>query len=157
MFSNQTQNYGLPQWQDNDTPTWRGDMNSAFLNIDTNLKRIEDKAESGGVPQSIIDRIVALETSVTNIINKIGTDVIDTIGTSITNAIVNLKSAIDSATTSISNIATQITQITTKIGTDTIDAIGTSITNAIVNLSNNCAKKVEVYTQNEMDTTVKRF
>ena len=128
MFSNQTPNYGLPQWQNDDKPTWLGDMNEAFANIDENLKRVEDKAEHGGVPQEIIDRIVALETSVTNIVAKIGNDVIDTIGTSITNAIVNLKSAIDTATTNI-------TSIINEIGDTNISDVGNSITQAIRNLA----------------------
>ena len=128
MFSKSTKYYHLPQWQDNDKPTWLTDVNTAFENIDLNLKRVEEMAEHGGVPQEIIDRIVALETSVTNIVAKIGTDVIDTIGTSITNAIVNLKSAIDTATTNISNIATQI-------GITDISDVGNTITQAIRNLA----------------------
>ena len=117
MFSNQTPNYGLPQWENDDKPTWLADMNGAFANIDENLKRVEEMAEEGGVPQEIIDRIVALETSVTNIVAKIGTDVIDTIGTSITNALVNLN--------------TSITNITTQIGNTNISDIGDTITEAI--------------------------
>jgi len=122
MFSNQTPNYGLPQWENDDKPTWLADMNGAFANIDENLKRVEEMAEEGGVPQEIIDRIVALETSVTNILTQIGNDVITGIGTSITNALVNLKNRIDN--------------IMTLIGNSDISSIGTSITNAIVNLKN---------------------
>ena len=165
MFSKSTKYYHLPQWQDNDKPTWLTDVNTAFENIDLNLKRIEEMAEEGKVPQSIINRIVALETSVTNILTKIGTDVIDTIGTSITNAIVNLNTAITNITTQIGNITiswadsitdainklglktdelsdrispleTSLTNILAQIGNDSISLIGTSITNAIVNLNN---------------------
>lgn len=134
MYSQTTQNYNLPQWQNNDKPTWLGDMNDAFDKIDRQMKQNHDDAIAGGVPQEVLDRITALETGETSINEKIGTDVISSIGSSITNAIVNIKSNIDTLTQNLANATTNIATITTQIGTDVITGIGTSITNAIVNL-----------------------
>ena len=36
--TNKTANYDLPQWIGTDKPTWLGDMNDAFLKIDTGMK-----------------------------------------------------------------------------------------------------------------------
>lgn len=33
-FTNHTTNKQLPQWVDDDKPSWLGDMNSAFLKVD---------------------------------------------------------------------------------------------------------------------------
>ena len=134
MYSKTTDNYNLPQWQNNDKPTWLGDMNEAFDKIDKQMKQNHDDAIAGGVPQEVLDRISTLETTTGEINTKIGTDIISAIGTSITNAIVNLKSNIDTLTQNLATATTNIATITTQIGTDVITGIGTSITNAIVNL-----------------------
>lgn len=44
--SNTTPNYGLPQYIPTDKPTYLGDFNKAMLDIDTNMKSIENKATS---------------------------------------------------------------------------------------------------------------
>lgn len=43
-FTNQTPNYGLPQWIGTDKPTYLSDQNGAYLTIDTQLKSIEIEA-----------------------------------------------------------------------------------------------------------------
>ena len=45
-YSNQTANYGLPQYEADDKPTYLGDFNKAMLDIDTNMKSIDNKAIS---------------------------------------------------------------------------------------------------------------
>lgn len=45
-YTNQTSNYGLPQYEANDKPTYLGDFNKAMLDIDTNMKTIDSKAIS---------------------------------------------------------------------------------------------------------------
>lgn len=43
--TNSTPNYGLPQYIPTDKPTYLGDFNKAMLDIDTNMKSIDNKAE----------------------------------------------------------------------------------------------------------------
>lgn len=43
--TNSTPNYGLPQYVADDKPTYLGDFNKAMLDIDTNMKSIDNKAE----------------------------------------------------------------------------------------------------------------
>ena len=43
--TNSTPNYGLPQYLPTDKPTYLGDFNKAMLDIDTNMKSIDNKAE----------------------------------------------------------------------------------------------------------------
>lgn len=43
--TNSTPNYGLPQYVAEDKPTYLGDFNKAMLDIDTNMKSIDNKAE----------------------------------------------------------------------------------------------------------------
>ena len=45
-YTNQTSNYGLPQYEADDKPTYLGDFNKAMLDIDTNMKTIDSKAIS---------------------------------------------------------------------------------------------------------------
>ena len=45
-YTNQTPNYGLPQYVADDKPTYLGDFNKAMLDIDTNMKSIDTKATS---------------------------------------------------------------------------------------------------------------
>ena len=44
--TNTTPNFGLPQYIPTDKPTYLGDFNKAMLDIDTNMKSIENKATS---------------------------------------------------------------------------------------------------------------
>ena len=44
--TNTTPNFGLPQYIPTDKPTYLGDFNKAMLDIDTNIKSIENKATS---------------------------------------------------------------------------------------------------------------
>lgn len=44
--TNSTPNYGLPQYVADDKPTYLGDFNKAMLDIDTNMKKIDNKATS---------------------------------------------------------------------------------------------------------------
>ena len=42
--TNSTPNYDLPQYVATDKPTYLGDFNKAMLDIDTNMKTIDNKA-----------------------------------------------------------------------------------------------------------------
>lgn len=46
MFTNQTQNLGLPQWEDNDTPSWGVDVNNAFEKIDESYGALKTADET---------------------------------------------------------------------------------------------------------------
>ena len=46
--SNTTPNYNLPQWTGSDHPTWQGDLNNAFLAIDTQMKTNAEAIEAAG-------------------------------------------------------------------------------------------------------------
>ena len=58
--SSETANYGLPQFADNDKPTWRGDVNETNLKVDAALKALSDSIESGSNGPPIADTISAL-------------------------------------------------------------------------------------------------
>lgn len=45
-FSNGTTNFGLPQWEPNDKPTFLVDMNSAYRTIDTQMQANKNDADS---------------------------------------------------------------------------------------------------------------
>ena len=44
--TNKTPNFELPQFVANDVPSWLTDINGAFLDIDTDMKNIQDTAQS---------------------------------------------------------------------------------------------------------------
>ena len=131
MYSLGTENYDLPQWQPNDKPTFLGDFNEAFRKIDSQMKINYELARRGGgsVPQDLIDQVNQNSVDIGTLAGQIGTDNIASIGSSITNAIVNTKGALDT-------MATNVSGMSNKIGTDDISSIGTSITNAIIVLKN---------------------
>lgn len=45
-YTNQTANYGLPQYTADDKPTYLGDFNKAMLDIDTAIKNADNKADA---------------------------------------------------------------------------------------------------------------
>lgn len=44
--TNKTPNYDLPQWIGSDHPTWQGDLNAAFLTIDSTMKANAEEIEN---------------------------------------------------------------------------------------------------------------
>ena len=46
--TNSTSNYGLPQWIGTDKPTFLGDFNTAFYDIDVQMKTNADAAAADG-------------------------------------------------------------------------------------------------------------
>lgn len=47
LYSGQTTNYNLPQYEPSDKPKYLTDFNTAMQNIDTNMKTIDDKTADG--------------------------------------------------------------------------------------------------------------
>lgn len=64
-YTNQTPNYSLPQYIATDKPTYLGDMNGAYLKIDTQMKANADAAEANQSSISLLSaRVLANETSI---------------------------------------------------------------------------------------------
>jgi len=68
-YSGATENLGLPQYTDDDQPTWRGDMNEAFRLID---KAIADN--DGAVRQYIADELAKRDKQIQQNIKDISAD-----------------------------------------------------------------------------------
>ena len=90
-FTNHTENYELPQWVDNDKPTFRIDMNTAFANIDRALKALSDA------------------------ISGIGADNFGQQITNINAKLTELQTALNEAKVSIANVETNSGTNTTHI------------------------------------------
>lgn len=63
MFTNQTQNLGLPQWEDNDTPSWGVDVNNAFEKIDESYGTLKTADETS---QTQIEALTQTQTTQAN-------------------------------------------------------------------------------------------
>lgn len=117
-FTNQTPNYGLPQWLAADKPKFLTDINDAFSNIDTQLKNANDTANTAADnatsalsiagqaattaegAATVAGQAAALAQSVNELVGtlnaKMGTTSIATIGDgTVTGAIDNLNTRMD--------------------------------------------------------------
>ena len=114
MHTNQTNNYGLPQWVGTDAPAWLGDMNPALATIDTQIKTANDTANSASsTASSLATRLTADETNITN-----------------------NQTAIGGLQTRITTAESDITGIKTLDGTTTITGIGNgTLTGAVSTLN----------------------
>lgn len=64
-FTNQTPNYGLPQYIATDKPTYLGDANGAYSKLDTQMKANADAAAANQSSISLLStRVLANETSI---------------------------------------------------------------------------------------------
>lgn len=64
-YTNQTPNYGLPQYISTDKPTYLGDANGAYSKIDTQMKANAAAAEANQNSVSLLsNRVLANETSI---------------------------------------------------------------------------------------------
>lgn len=63
MFTNQTQNLGLPQWEENDTPAWADDVNNAFEKIDESYGALKTADETS---QTQIEALTQAQTTQAN-------------------------------------------------------------------------------------------
>lgn len=94
-FTNQTTNYGLPQWIGTDKPTYLVDQNGAYATIDTELYNANSNATTA--LSSAASAVEVAGTAATN-----AQTAIDSAATANTNA----NSAIATANTAITNAAT---------------------------------------------------
>lgn len=114
--TNSTVNYNLPQFVGTDKPSWLGDVNGAFLAIDTAIAAAKTEADSaaGGV--------ASLQTTVGSHTTQIGT---------LTNTVTAQGGTLNTVTALIGNgeptttdktLIGAINELNAKIGADDLDA-----------------------------------
>lgn len=66
--TNETANYKLPLFTDNDQPTWLGDFNGAMNKIDTDMNTVGANASTAlSAANNAVNRVGTVETTVTNV------------------------------------------------------------------------------------------
>lgn len=66
--TNETANYKLPLFTDNDQPTWLGDFNGAMNKIDTDMNTIGANASTAlSAANNAVNRVGTVETTMTNV------------------------------------------------------------------------------------------
>ena len=66
--TNQTQNYKLPLFVDNDQPTWLGDFNGSMTKIDSEMNTIGANASTAlSAANNAVNRVATVETAMTNV------------------------------------------------------------------------------------------
>lgn len=66
--TNETTNYKLPLFTDNDQPTWLGDFNGAMNKIDTDMNTIGANASTAlSAANNAVNRVGTVETTMTNV------------------------------------------------------------------------------------------
>ena len=123
--TNKTPNYDLPQWVAADKPTFLGDMNAAFLDIDTAM---HETAESSGSQEQ---RLTAVEAKATENATNIASvsQVANTAGETAT-AAQNAASAASALATTANSAANAITNSLTFNPANVVkkDATDSSVT-----------------------------
>lgn len=114
--TNSTPNYGLPQWIGTDKPTFLGDFNTAFSDIDTQMKANADAAASA--------------TSTANT----AASAASTASTNATTALNTANSAASEAA-SATSAAASATATANSAATDAATALRASAANSIANLA----------------------
>ena len=97
--TNKTANYDLPQWIGTDKPTWLGDMNDAFLKIDTGMKQNQTEI-SGAVSDAgnALNKATAAEQGITTL-----TPIVNTASENASQALSTANNAQSTATTANGN------------------------------------------------------
>lgn len=132
-FTNTTPNYGLPQYVPDDKPTYLGDFNKAMLDIDTNIKAVDNKASSSDTTSSnalntaneaLSNSSEALETanSASTLANNIKI-ITDNLSIQVSNAVADSSTAKTQSSTALStaNSANTTAEIAKTLG-ETIQA-----------------------------------
>ena len=66
--TNETDNYKLPLFTDNDQPTWLGDFNGAMNKIDADMNAIGANASTAlSAANNAVNRVATVETTMTNV------------------------------------------------------------------------------------------
>lgn len=127
--TNSTQNYGLPQWVGTDKPTFLGDLNSAFADIDARMKINSDDATA------LDGEVTTLKTNMTTAQENI--KALQTAGTEQASTNAQLRNLIDTNADSIDTLNTNLESINTALDGKqaTINGAASSITDS--NLTTN--------------------
>lgn len=129
--TNSTQNYGLPQWVGTDKPTFLGDLNSAFADIDARMKINSDDATA------LDGEVNTLKTNMTTAQENIAT--LQTGATEQAKVNTQLRNLISTNADSIDTLNTNLESINTALDRKqaTINGAASSITDS--NLTTNRA------------------
>lgn len=125
--TNSTPNYGLPQYVADDKPTYLGDFNKAMLDIDTNMKSIDNKSEGAksGIASVQATANQALENA-------------NTANTKATTAQATAEQAQTSATNAQST-ATEAKNLANTVNTNLTD-----LSDKVNNLDNNIGEWIQI-------------
>jgi len=139
-FTNQTTNYGLPQWIGTDKPTYLVDQNGAYATIDTELYNANTNAATA--VSSAASAVEVAGTAATNAQTAIDSAVIA--NTNANNAVATANTAITNAAAATATANSALSQVTdlntvtldthtfaTTTFADILNTIGTAINNAI--------------------------
>lgn len=139
-FTNQTTNYGLPQWIGTDKPTYLVDQNGAYQTIDTELYNANSNAATA--VSSAASAVEVAGTAATNAQTAI--DSAATANTNANNAVATANTAITNAAAATATANSALSQVTdlntvtldthtfaTTTYADILKTIGTAINNEI--------------------------
>lgn len=105
--TNHTANYGLPQWIGTDKPTFLGDLNDAFLKIDTGMKTNQSEI-SGAVSDA--GNALAKATSAEQAVNTL-TPLVNTASENASQALTTANNAASTANTANTNANAAISKL----------------------------------------------
>lgn len=123
--TNKTQYLQLPQWIGTDQPTWLGDMNDAFLKIDTGYNTIGGNASSA-ISQAgeAVQKATLAETAANNA-KEAADDAENTANTAQNTA----QSALTTANTALTNANNAVDGLASKVSTTDLTSWVTLTTN----------------------------
>ena len=184
-FTNKTTHYELPQWTQNDIPTVLVDMNDAFSDIDTAIYNASvNGTEAKEVVETIQPTVTQLQSDVTGLTSDVlqntasintvntkvtalqtqnGTEVLSTTAQTLSGAVNELKtdiesipaSTVDTAMSSTSTNAVQNRVIKAYVDSINIDAEDVSYDNTNSGLSaTNVQDALDEITKHDMGTRV---
>ena len=122
-YTNQTANYGLPQYSADDKPTYLGDFNKAMLDIDTAIKSADTKAEASetlaqNASNSATEALTTANSASTTAGNALTTaNNAQTTATNAMNTATGADTKADTAISTANSADTKATQNATKIAT----------------------------------------
>ena len=100
--TNKTPNFELPQFVANDVPSWLTDINGAFLDIDTDMKNIQDTAQSASsTATGAASQVDTIQSTVDSLSGNVST----------------LSGTVATHTTQIGTLNTSMTQVQGDIST----------------------------------------
>lgn len=139
-FTNQTTNYGLPQWIGTDKPTYLVDQNGAYATIDSELYTANSNAATAvSSAASAVEVAGTASTNAQTAIDSAATantnanSAVATANTALTNAssALSLANTLQSEVASLSTVIDEHTYASTATNADVLNTAGTAIANAL--------------------------